>query len=200
MYLTTEGSDGPSFLNPNVLQLFVCLLFRVYSFQPSYTLFYPLSRNNWTEVFSIPPAGCSKRGSENYPQYAWEDLVQLAGKLQVSDVLLTITHFSLLTITHSFPNPTCSLWLSNFFYNVFYVSLYTVKCKMHFILKKSGKSERANHTTEQKKINRLQGVLCPTSREGGFWAKHSLLEKWWTACVLVYDGFWYFRYFWGNIF
>ena len=41
----------------------------------------------------------------------------------------------------------------SFFYNVFYVSLYTVKCKMHFIFKKSGKSERANHTTKRKKLN-----------------------------------------------
>ena len=54
MYLATEGSDYPSFLNPNGLHLFVCLRFRVYSFQPTYTLCYPLSPNNWTEVFSIP--------------------------------------------------------------------------------------------------------------------------------------------------
>ena len=70
MYLATEGSDYPSFLNPNGLHLFVCLRFRVYSFQPTYTLCYPLSPNNWTEVFSIPPAGCSKRGPKNHPQYA----------------------------------------------------------------------------------------------------------------------------------
>ena len=85
----------------------------------------------------------------------------------------------------------------SFFYNVFYVSLYTVKCKMHFIFKKSGKSERANHTTKRKKINWHGSPGCFVSHQekGGFWAKHSLLEQFWTACVLIYDGFWYCRYF-----
>ena len=151
MLLATQGSEDPSFLNPNVLHLFVCLLYRVYSFQPTYTLFYPSSPNNWTEVFYIPPAGCSKRGSENHPKYAWEDLVQLAGKLQVSDVYWLQPTFPSLQSCILFPI-LLALFRSLFFYNVFYVSLYTVKCKMHFIFKKSGKSERANHMTKRKKI------------------------------------------------
>ena len=99
---------------------------------------------------------------------------------------------------HAFFSQSCLLSFAlSFFYNVFYVSLYTVKCKMHFIFKKSGKSERANHTTKRKKLTGKGplGVLWPTRRRGGFWAKHSLLEKYWTACVLIHDGFWYFRYF-----
>ena len=58
----------------------------------------------------------------------------------------------------------------SFFYNVFYVSSYTVKCKMHFVFKKSGKSERVNHTTKRKKLTGKGplGVLCPTRRRGGF--------------------------------
>lgn len=68
----------------------------------------------------------------------------------------------------------------SFFYNVFYVSLYTVKCKMHFIFKKKRQIWASkSHDQAEKKLTCKGplGVLCPTRRRGGFWAKHSLLEK-----------------------
>ena len=85
----------------------------------------------------------------------------------------------------------------SFFYNVCYVNLYTVKCKMHFIFKKAANLSEQITRPSGKKLTGTGplGVLCPTRRRGGFWAKHSLLEQFWTACVLIYDGFWYCRYF-----
>ena len=51
----------------------------------------------------------------------------------------------------------------SFFYNVFYVSSYTVKCKMHF------KSERVNHTTKRKKVNWQGSPGCFVSHKEKGW-------------------------------
>ena len=56
-----------------------------------------------------------------------------------------------------------------FFCNVIYVSLYTVKCKMHFILKKAANLSEQITRPRRKKLTDKgpQGVLCPIRRGGG---------------------------------